>query len=77
MPAIFSDATIASSDSSPFDDGFRCLGPEFRRNGKQPVGAALELGGQIDGAQRSPRLGGEQTLRTVGFILGARHRNGS
>ena len=62
----------------PVDDDVRRLGPEFRRDGKQPVRAALELGGQIDGAQRGTRLRGEQTFRTLRIVsmLVARHGGG-
>ncbi|WP_352786176.1 hypothetical protein [Mesorhizobium sp. M0244] len=38
------------------DHHVRTLCPQFRRDGSDPLGAAAELGREIDGTQRGARL---------------------
>jgi hypothetical protein len=44
MPAIRSEATIASSGQQALDHVIRASGPQFRGDREQPLGAAAELG---------------------------------
>ena len=50
MPAIFFRGNDRIVRQELVDDSARRLGPEFRRDRKQPGRAALKLGGKINGA---------------------------